>query len=121
MTSAFLRTLSLSAPRNWVAKNGPKRRSRSSANWLLPLIAWRTRGQGRGRRRSRLAPQAVEVERRIRGGPGPLRTPQGLPQALEQRVLGLVLVAACAQALVFGANARRLIDRQLFLDCQMQV
>src|SRR5580698_7739787 len=29
-----LKTLSLSAPRNWVQKNGAKRRSRSRSNWL---------------------------------------------------------------------------------------
>src|SRR6267378_2968361 len=34
MTNAFLKKLSLSAPRNWVTKSGRKRRLRSSANWL---------------------------------------------------------------------------------------
>jgi hypothetical protein len=30
--------LSLNAPRSWVAKNGPKRRSPRSLNWLRSLI-----------------------------------------------------------------------------------
>ena len=38
MTSAFLKTLSLNAPRNWVVKNGPNRRSASSLNWLRSAI-----------------------------------------------------------------------------------
>src|SRR6476661_8078929 len=37
-TNAFLKTLSLAAPANWVQKNGAKRRSRSSANWLWRII-----------------------------------------------------------------------------------
>ena len=34
-TSAFFRRLSLKAPRNWVAKNGPKRFSLRRRNWLM--------------------------------------------------------------------------------------
>src|SRR5271165_4158689 len=38
MVKANLNTLSLPAPRNWVQKNGAKRRSASSENWLCALI-----------------------------------------------------------------------------------
>ncbi len=34
MISAFLKMLSFAAPRNWVQKNGAKRRCRSRSNWL---------------------------------------------------------------------------------------
>src|SRR6476661_1353364 len=37
-TNAFLKTLSLAAPRNCVQKNGANRRSRSSVNWLGALM-----------------------------------------------------------------------------------
>ena len=36
--NANLNKLSLPAPRNWVQKNGAKRRSRSSWNWLCSAI-----------------------------------------------------------------------------------
>src|SRR3990170_1338500 len=38
ITSAFLKTLSLNAPRNCVMKKGPNRRSPSSLNWLWSAI-----------------------------------------------------------------------------------
>ncbi len=38
ITSAFLKTLSLNAPRNCVPKKGAKRRSRKRPNWLVVLV-----------------------------------------------------------------------------------
>ena len=48
-----------------------------------------------------------------------LRLPDGLGEAFEQDVLGVVRVKAAAQPFVGGTYARRLIDTDLFLNGQM--
>src|ERR1700681_4357320 len=40
MTSTFLKRLSLNAPQACATKNGKKRRSRSSLNWLASLMPY---------------------------------------------------------------------------------
>src|SRR5262249_20662324 len=65
--------------------------------------------------------EAREVQRRIGRRSVPLRVPDHLSKALEDRVQRRMLVAPReAQALELGADSRWLIDPELFRDREMQ-
>ena len=49
-----------------------------------------------------------------------LGVPQGFAQAFHDRMLGVVNLERLTQALVFGANTRRLVDADLLGDGQVQ-
>ncbi len=73
-------------------------------------------------RRSLSVPrEAVEVERRVRRRAAALRVPDHLAQAFEHRVQRGVLVAVRARRRSnCGANAGRLVDRELLGDGEVQ-
>jgi hypothetical protein len=68
-----------------------------------------------------MAVDACEIDRRVWLGAVALGLPQHFAQAVEQYVLGGVLVAALLQQLpVAGGDAARLVDGELLTDRQVQ-
>src|SRR3990172_1589449 len=116
MTSAFLNTLSLNAPRSWVAKNGPKRRSPRSLNWLRSVIC---RPQavcfeiGRASGQTRLGEALFRPEprrNRTPAAPEPAASP-GRQRSLGP-VLDVALQHAILEALLFEDRLRHVVEGQ---------
>src|ERR1700691_885487 len=91
MVNANFKTLSLPAPRNWVQKNGAKRRWRNNENWLDSLIR-------------------EFSYRRVRGQPAPRRVRRTLP-GLSGPVFDIALQHAILEALLFEHGLGDVVKR----------